>query len=213
MANKANEAMKLIVGLGNPGLKYKETRHNVGYLVVERIAADKELSDSIVENKFTHDKKIDADICQVQAKGEKVVLAKPTTFMNLSGQVVIKMMQYFKLDISELIVISDDVDIPLGQVRIRLEGSSGGHNGLQNIIDTLGSDQFVRVRVGISDENKNTKEIDKEDNFIDTKDYVLSQFNDRELPTIKKVVNLAALEVLEKIGKKDPFEATTHEVE
>ena len=205
--------MKLIVGLGNPGLKYKETRHNVGYLVVERIADDKELSDSVVANKFTHNKKFDADICQVQAKGEKVVLAKPTTFINLSGKSVSVMMQYFKLDISELIVISDDADIPLGQIRIRLEGSSGGHNGLQDITDTLGTDHFIRVRVGISDENRNTKEIDKEENFIDTKDYVLSKFNDRELPKIKKAINLAALEVLEKIGKKDPFEATTHEVE
>ena len=205
--------MKLIVGLGNPGLKYKDTRHNVGYLVVERIAVDKELSAVDVDNKFIPNKKFDADLCQLQAKGEKVILAKPTTFMNLSGESVSKMMQYYKLDISELIVISDDVDIPLGQVRIRLEGSSGGHNGLQNIIDVLGSNQFVRVRVGISDENKNTKEIDKEENFISTKDYVLSQFNDRELPKMKKVIELAALEVLKKIGKKDPFEAITHEVE
>lgn len=205
--------MKLIVGLGNPGFKYKETRHNVGYLVVERIASDKELSDSVIENKFINDKKFEADICQVQAKGEKVVLAKPTTFMNLSGKSVSAMMQYFKLDISELIVISDDVDIPLGQVRIRLEGSSGGHNGLQDIIDTLGSNQFVRVRVGISDENKNTKEIDKEENFIDTKDYVLSKFNDREIPKLKKAIDLAALEVLDCIGSNDQFRATTREIE
>lgn len=205
--------MKLIVGLGNPGQKYQETRHNVGYLVVERIAADKELSDSVIENKFTNDKKFDADICQVQAKGKKVVLAKPTTFMNSSGKSVSAMMQYFKLDISDLIVISDDVDIPLGQVRIRLEGSSGGHNGLQDIIDTLGSDQFVRIRVGISDGSKNAMETDKEENFIDTKDYVLSKFTDREIPKLKKIVDLAALMVLEKNGKKDSFEATTLEVE
>jgi len=210
---KLEKLMKLIVGLGNPGQKYKHTRHNVGYLVVERIVADKDLSAVDVDNKFIQNKKFDADICQLQARGEKVVLAKPTTFMNLSGESVSKMMQFYKLDISELIVISDDVDIPLGQVRIRLEGSSGGHNGLQDIIDTLGSNQFVRVRVGISDENKNIKEIDKEENFVDTKDYVLSKFNDRELPRMKKAIELAAMEVLQKIGKKDPFEATTHQVE
>lgn len=205
--------MKLIVGLGNPGQKYKDTRHNVGYLVVEKIAADKELSAVDVNNKFIQNKKFDADICQTQAKGEKVVLVKPTTFMNLSGKAVSAIMQYYKLDISELIVVSDDVDIPLGQVRIRLEGSSGGHNGLQDIIDTLGSDEFVRVRVGISDENKNTKEIDKEENFIDTKDYVLSKFDDRELPRLQKVIDLAALEILDRIGSNDQFVATTREIE
>jgi PTH1 family peptidyl-tRNA hydrolase len=205
--------MKLIVGLGNPGQKYKNTRHNVGYLAVERIAADKELSAVDVDNKFIQSKKFSADVCQTQAKGEKIVLAKPTTFMNSSGEAVSKMMQYFKLDISDLIVISDDVDIPLGQLRIRLEGSSGGHNGLQNIIDILGSDQFIRVRIGISGENKNIKEIDKEENFIDTKDYVLSQFSDRELPKLKKVIDLAALEVLNNIGSNNEFRATTREIE
>lgn len=205
--------MKLIVGLGNPGQKYQNTRHNVGYLVVERIAADKELSVVDISNKFIRSKKFDADICQLQAKGEKVILAKPTTFMNLSGESVSKMMQFYKLDISELVVVSDDVDIPLGQVRIRLEGSSGGHNGLQNIIDTLGSNQFVRVRIGISDENKNTKEIDKEENFVDTKDYVLSEFNDRELPRSKKVIDLAALEIIDCIGSNNQFRAITRQVE
>jgi len=205
--------MKLIIGLGNPGEEYKKTRHNVGYLVVERIAADKELSAVDNENKFIQNKKFNADICQTQAKGEKVILVKPTTFMNSSGSCVSALMQYFKLDMSELIVISDDVDIPLGQVRIRLEGSSGGHNGLQDIIDALGSDQFIRVRVGISDENRNTNELDKEENFIDTKDYVLSKFNDRELPKMKKAIDLTALEVLQKVGKKEQFESTTHQVE
>lgn len=205
--------MKLIVGLGNPGEKYKKTRHNVGYLVVERIAADKKLSAVDLENKFIQSKKFNADICQTQAKGEKVILSKPRTFMNLSGESVSKMMQYYKLDISDLIIISDDVDIPLGQIRIRLEGSSGGHNGLQNIIDALGSNKFVRVRLGISDENKNTKEIDKEENFIDTKDYVLSQFSDREKPKVKKAINIAALEVLNCIGSKDQFRATTRSIE
>jgi len=205
--------MKLIIGLGNPGEKYKNTRHNIGYLVVERIAADKELSAVDEENKFIQNKQFNADICHAQAKGEKVVLVKPTTFMNLSGNSVSSLMQYFKLDISDLIVISDDVDIPLGQVRVRLRGSSGGHNGLQNIIDVLGSDEFIRVRIGISNENENTKEIDKEENFIDTKDYVLSRFNDRELPKIQKVINLAALEISKKVGKKDPFESKTLEIE
>jgi len=205
--------MKLIIGLGNPGEKYKNTRHNVGYLSVDKIAADKELSAVDVDNKFIQSKKFFSAICQTQAKGEKVILAKPTTFMNLSGKAVSALMQYYKLDISDLIVISDDVDIPLGQLRIRLEGSSGGHNGLQNIIDVLGSDNFVRVRIGISGENKNTKEIDKEENFIDTKDYVLSQFSDRELPRIKKIINLAALEILDRIGSNDQLRAITREIE
>lgn len=205
--------MKLIVGLGNPGRKYQNTRHNVGYLVAEKIAADKELSAIDVKNKFIQNKKFSADICQTRAKGEKVILAKPTTFMNLSGKTVSALMQYFESDISELIVISDDVDIPLGQVRVRLGGSSGGHNGLQNIIDALESDQFVRVRVGISGENKNLKEIDKEENFIGTKDYVLSQFSDRELPKLKKAINLAALEILNYIGSSNQFKAVTREIE
>jgi len=204
--------MKLIIGLGNPGTEYQKTRHNVGYLVVEKIATDKEVSAVDSENKFIQNMKFDADVCNIQAKGEKVFLVKPNTFMNLSGKTVSAMMQFYKLDISDLIVVSDDVDIPLGQVRIRLEGSSGGHNGLQNIIDTLGSDQFVRVRVGISDKINNLQEIDKKENLIDTKDYVLSQFTAREVPLLNKVVDLAANEILDCVGSNDQFRALTREI-
>ena len=205
--------MKFIVGLGNPGKKYKNTRHNAGRLVVEKIALAKTLSSVDNVNNFIQSVKFKADICQIQAKGEKIILVKPTTFMNSSGQAVSALMQYYKLDISDLIVISDDADIPLGQVRIRLEGGSGGHNGLQNIIDTLGSEQFIRVRIGISDAKKNLQEIDKKDSPIDTEDYVLSNFSRREIPRLEKVIELVSDEIIRHIGNKENFKAKTLEIE
>lgn len=204
--------MKIIVGLGNPGEKYKHTRHNVGFLALEKIAEQKLISPTRDKLIFSKDNKFNSLISKTENKGEKIILVKPETFMNASGDAISKIMQYYKVGISDLIVIYDDVDIPLGQIRIRLKGSSAGHNGAQNIIDNLGSDQFIRVRIGISDSLKNMQEIDKKENKIDTKNYVLSLFSDREVKIVEKVVEEVAGIVVHHIGKKKELKATTLEI-
>lgn len=204
--------MKIIVGLGNPGKKYNNTRHNVGFLVLDKIAQNPILTSSGETLAFSNNSKFNADIATTESKGEKIILIKPQTFMNLSGQSVSKILQFYKTGVDDLIVVLDDVDIELGQIRIRPDGSSAGHNGLQNIIDELGTNQFTRVRVGISDESKNIQEIDKKDNQIETKDYVLSQFSDREQPVINKVIEFTAQQIVKLIDQKENIKAETLDI-
>ena len=156
--------MKLIVGLGNPGKKYELTRHNMGFDVVDlfseisQIDIDKEVFNGLLGRGKVFD--------------DDVLLFKPTTFMNLSGTAVQQVVHYFKVDLDDIIVISDDMALNPGTIRLRKSGSSGGQKGLQNIIDCLGSDQFKRIRVGIGEPPKN--------NAVD---FVLGKFDkdDREL--------------------------------
>lgn len=204
--------MKIIVGLGNPGQKYKLTRHNVGFLALDKLAEQKEISSVDDKIDFIKDSKFKSLIGKTVNKGEKIVLVKPETFMNSSGEAVSKVLEYYKADISDLIVIYDDVDIPLGQIRLRLEGSSAGHNGAQSIIDSLGTDQFIRIRIGVADESKNLQEIDKKESTIDTKDYVLSQFLKREIKMVDKVIDEVAKLIVNCLGKKEEFRATTIEL-
>lgn len=150
--------MKLIVGLGNPGKEYDNTRHNVGFMVLDNFA--KECGLSIDKEKFN------GKYCEFFVDGEKIVLLKPLSYMNLSGEVVSRFVSYFNIDINDVLVISDDLDLESFKIRLRLFGSSGGHNGLKNIEFLLGSNQFKRFRIGIGN-NKN----------IDTKDYVLGKFS------------------------------------
>lgn len=140
--------MKIIVGLGNPGKEYANTRHNVGFLALGKIVEKLEKENVKVE--FKLEKKFDAEIAKIKMGGEDVLLVKPQTFMNLSGKAVKKVIDFYKINpLKDLIVIYDDIDIPLAKVRVRSEGSSAGHNGLQSIIDELGTDRFMRVRIGI----------------------------------------------------------------
>jgi len=197
--------MKLIIGLGNPGEEHKGTRHNAGFMVLDKVAADKEISAVGESLEFVEKKKFKALIAETSANGEKVILVKPQTFMNLSGETVSKILQFYKSDIENLVIVSDDVDLPLGQIRVRHGGSSGGHKGLQNIIDMLGSDQFVRMRIGVS------KDGEVKSN-IETKDFVLSKFSDREKATVSKVTARASKEIVDTIGSREPITATTIEV-
>lgn len=137
--------MKLIVGLGNPGKQYEGTRHNMGYMVIDQLADV--LSIDLDHNDF----KGIYGYRMIPEFNEKVFLAKPETFMNNSGDFIQPMMDYFKISIDDLIVITDDMAIEEGSIRLRLNGSSGGHNGLKSIIARLGSDNFKRVRVGIGE--------------------------------------------------------------
>lgn len=132
--------MKMIVGLGNPGKPYEHTRHNIGFEVIDLLADKLGISVNINRSRGLTG--------QGMLSGEKVMLVKPLTYMNLSGECVGPLAAYYKLSAEDVIVISDDVNLPLGQLRIRQGGSAGGHNGLKNIIQQLGSDRFIRIRCG-----------------------------------------------------------------
>lgn len=136
--------MKLIVGLGNPGGKYEKTRHNVGFMAAQWLV------DSFAFEPFKKAAKHKCEMTEGFIGSERVVLIKPQTFMNLSGQAVQSVAQFYKIPIEDVIVISDDVNIDAGTLRIRRSGSAGGHNGLKSIIQELGSDDFARVRIGIA---------------------------------------------------------------
>lgn len=135
--------MKLIVGLGNPGPQYAGTRHNVGFDVVDILA--RRWSTGMESEKFH------GWFGQADVGGERAALMKPTTFMNRSGRAVLAAGQFYKLELPDLLVIADDLALPVGKIRIRAKGSAGSHNGLKSIIDTLGSDEWSRLRIGIGD--------------------------------------------------------------
>ncbi|MBU1126391.1 MAG: aminoacyl-tRNA hydrolase [Patescibacteria group bacterium] len=136
---------KIIAGLGNPGEQYQNTRHNMGYLVLNKLA------ESLGEN-FSRDNDLDAQILETNLDGEKLILIKPETFMNKSGEAIKKAASKFKLeDAAQIWVVYDDAMLPFGVLRIRLEGSAGGHNGVKSLIENLGEEDFVRLRVGIGE--------------------------------------------------------------
>ena len=170
--------MKLIVGLGNPGKEYEGTRHNCGLMVVDELA--NKLNTEINQNKFK------GLYTKVKYHGEDVILLKPQTYMNLSGESVIAAMNFFKLDKEDIIVIYDDLDMPVGKLRLRKTGSAGGHNGIKNIIAHLSSQDFKRIRVGI-DRHKYMKVVD----------YVLSRFAKEETEAINQGIDKASDAVLD----------------
>ena len=133
--------MKLVVGLGNPGKQYEKTKHNIGFMVVDAIA------DSVPHTPWREKQR--AEVCSITVAGEKVLLVKPQTFMNVSGESVGPLMRYYKIDPSDVYCIYDDMDLPVGKLRIRPNGSSGGHNGIKSLISHLGTENFPRFRVGI----------------------------------------------------------------
>ena len=156
--------MKLIVGLGNPGREYENTRHNIGFLVVDRYICEKKL------NIYNWQSKFKAIYMQCDINGEKVIFLKPQTYMNLSGEAVRAFVNFFKIDISDILVISDDLDLLVGNFKLKANGSSGGHNGLKNIAECLGSNNFKRLKIGIS-----------KDNAIDINDYVLGKISTKDM--------------------------------
>ncbi|MFH0982584.1 MAG: aminoacyl-tRNA hydrolase [Planctomycetota bacterium] len=164
--------MKLIVGLGNPGAKYAETRHNVGFRVIDELASRWRID--------TSREKFHAWFGKGTIHGEPVVLLKPTTFMNRSGQAVLAAGRFYQLEIPDLLAVLDDLALPPGRVRLRPDGSAGSHRGLQDIIDRLGTDAFARLRMGIGGAAG------------DAVDYVLSPFTAEEAALVPRVVALAA---------------------
>lgn len=165
--------MYLIVGLGNPGKDYEKTRHNVGFDTVDELIEQYQIPQSGVKCKAMYGKGM--------ISGKKVLMAKPLTFMNLSGEAVRGLVDYFKIDVqNELVVVYDDIDLEPGNIRIRAKGSAGGHNGMKNIIQQLGTQEFARIRIGVGAKPKGW----------DLADHVLSRFSkeDRNLveTTIEK---------------------------
>ena len=157
--------MKLVVGLGNKGREYENTRHNMGFMLVDRYLQYKNITDKLKE-------KFNAMYIETTINNEKVIFIKPMTYMNNSGIAVRAFVDFYKLNSEDILVISDDLDLDLGKFRLRRNGSSGGHNGLKSIISHLGTDNFKRLRIGISN--------DKDDVI----NYVLSKFSKKELNEI-----------------------------
>jgi len=174
--------MKLVVGLGNPGKKYEHTRHNMGFDAVDlfgeiaQIDIDKEVFHGLMGRGKVFD--------------DDVILFKPTTFMNLSGTAVQEVVSYFKIPIDDIIVVFDDMALVPGRIRMRMDGSSGGHKGMQNIIDMLGTDKIKRIRIGIGEP------------IYDTVDYVLSKPLKEEAPLIEEAITKASEAIKEtlKVG-------------
>ena len=169
MYNYRTRFMKLIVGLGNPGKKYEGTRHNMGFMAIDllsdqaQIDVDKEVFHGLMGRGTIYN--------------EDVILFKPTTFMNLSGTAVQEVVHYFKIELDDIIVVYDDMALEPGKIRLRYEGSSGGHKGMQNIIDCLSSDKIKRIRIGIGEPGE-----------WDTIDYVLSKPLKDEAPLIEEAI-------------------------
>lgn len=138
--------VKMIVGLGNPGSKYNDTKHNIGFMAVERIVKNLDVN-------FTEDKNFKAEIGSDFINGEKIYFIKPTTFMNNSGIAVKALLTYYNISIKDMIIIYDDLDMEVGKIRFRQKGSAGGHNGIKSIIAHLGTQEFDRIKVGIGRPN------------------------------------------------------------
>lgn len=164
--------MKLIVGLGNPGNEYINTRHNVGFNFLDNVL--KKCND------YQEKRKFDGLYSIVELNGEKIMLLKPEKYMNLSGEVLKKYTDFFKIDINDILVIHDDLDLPCGKIRIRYKGSSGGHNGLKNIETNLKTNCYKRIRIGISHPEKN--------NIVD---FVLGKFTKEETEVINSTLSNA----------------------
>ena len=170
--------MKLIIGLGNPGKDYQNTRHNVGFLVLDAYLNTSDWKEKF--NALYHEERIN---------GEKVIFVKPLTFMNLSGDAVVKYVNYYDVNIEDILVVHDDLDLPFSTYKLKKNSSAGGHNGIKSIISCVGTQEFKRIRVGISGHNN-----------IEAKDYVLGRFGKEEqviLEAIKSEVVNAVSEFID----------------
>ena len=177
--------MKLIVGLGNPGKEYEKTRHNAGFMCIDKVAE--------ACNLRFDTKKFKAELATGFVNGEKVILMKPQTYMNLSGEAVGACVRFYDIPIENICVVVDDLDLPIGKIRLRMKGSSGGQNGLKNIIAHLGTQEFKRIRIGIGN-NK----------LIDTKDYVLGKIAKEDQTLFEDALQRASRAAVDFISK--PFE-------
>lgn len=165
--------MKLVVGLGNPGKQYEKNRHNVGFMAIDIFANKHDIELSVKKKKALFGKG--------RFNGEEVILLKPQTFMNLSGEAVLYLASFLKIKSEDIIVVADDSDLPLGMIRIRKNGSSGGHNGIKSLIYSLKTSNFPRVRIGIGRP--------PEDSRVELSDYVLQDFTEEEFKVIRSILD------------------------
>lgn len=166
--------MKCIVGLGNPGSKYESTRHNIGFMVIDEL---------LKRNDWKLDKEKYKGLYTIQhMSGDKLMLIKPLTYMNLSGEAVSSLMDYYEIDLEDLIIIYDDLDLEPGKLRLRQKGGHGGHNGIRSLTDHLGTKSFQRIRLGIG----------RPDTPMPVPDYVLGNFSKNEQEVIKDSIKRAA---------------------
>lgn len=175
--------MKMIVGLGNPGKEYEKTRHNIGFMVLNYFPG----------NNFDQEK-FNAQYYKTKMFGEDVIFIKPLTFMNLSGEAVSKFSSFYKIDPKDILIIQDDLDLPVGTVRLKYKSSSGGHNGIKSIISSLGTDEIPRLKVGISNDKQ-----------MLTVDYVLHKLSKEDLNQIENKMPLIK-EIIENFIKYDIIE-------
>src|SRR5271154_6659870 len=169
------ENVFLIVGLGNPGAEYAQTRHNAGFLLVEKLAAKWKCD-------WANEKKFHARIAKAERNGKKNLLCEPQTFMNLSGETVGALANFYQLPLAQVLIAADDADLPVGTIRLRANGSSGGHHGLESIEQHLASREFARLRIGIGRKH-GAREITN---------YVLGKFDLDESELLKKVLERAS---------------------
>lgn len=174
--------MFLVVGLGNPGSQYEDTRHNIGFKVIDNIA--KEYNIQINRQKFK------GIYGEGFINGEKVILLKPTTYMNLSGESIREVVDFYKLTNEDLVVIYDDISLDVGRLRLREKGSAGGHNGIKSIISHLGTDVFPRIKVGVGQPN------------VDLVNYVLGKFTAKEMEVLSESID-ASTKAVSEIIKDD----------
>lgn len=177
--------MKLIIGLGNPGQEYLKTWHNIGFLAIDYLA------DGFNFPGFKEERKFKAEISAGQIKAEKIILAKPLTYMNNSGETVGLLAKYYKFKPVDIIIIHDDIDLPLGRMKIVKNSSAGGHNGVKSIIQHLKTQDFIRIRLGVATPKK-----DK----MDSADYVLTKIGLFQSPKIKEIIKKTASAVAEAVG-------------
>lgn len=172
------ENVFLIVGLGNPGAEYAQTRHNAGFLLVEKLAADWKCN-------WTNERKFEARMAKAGRSGKKVLLCEPQTFMNLSGETVGALAKFYQLPLKQILTAVDDADLPLGEIRLRASGSSGGHHGLESIEQHLATREFARLRIGIG----------RKDGARAITDFVLGRFDANENAVLGKVLERASKQV------------------
>lgn len=163
--------MKLICGLGNPGAKYNGTRHNVGFMLVDALADGASFSE-----------KWEAALCEISLNGEKTLLMKPLTYMNLSGKALAKVCQFYKIPLEDMTVVYDDIDLPLGELRFREQGSAGTHNGMKSVIECLGTQAVPRLRIGIESRGTTAPE------QMALHDFVLAPFLEEEQALLKESI-------------------------
>jgi PTH1 family peptidyl-tRNA hydrolase len=166
----------MVVGLGNPGLQYEFSRHNTGFRIIDNFALN-------IETEFKRVKSYDSLVSRGKLMNHKLILVKPQTYMNLSGKSVNKIVSYYRISFQDLLIVYDDLNLELGQIRIRKRGSAGGHKGVESIIQYLNSEDIPRLRIGIGKPSINS-------NF-DYVSYVLSNFNNNEKDKISEVIQLS----------------------